>query len=670
MARLIPDKPAGMLPGEVLKVFRHLKTLPDSYIVWHHLVPWQKDAPDFLILNANHQVLLVKVSDSSLQEAQSAAQLLLKGVIPEKPPLGKQEETVLATFLSQANPNNELMLTAAILFPGIPEKLLHSHRPLGSLAHILWLGQEMLAPDTYNRWEVHFTSPVLDDIKLERLRRSFTPEVVVPYSLTIRQPIQRNLEAGITDFLLDYDQETALKSELELPDSAQNLSREYGINLVNGVAGSGKTLILLYRLRLLQAIYPKKRFLVLTHNRPLIKDLEARFYKLTQIQPKTVEWRTFLGWCRSIWPDKPAWKHPISETVRQELIYQTWQSNLPQTGITERMLHSEIDWIKDQMVDSLEVYLDSERRGRGFRLNQGQRERIYHAYQEYQERLQNQNWIDWADVPLEILHFIRTGELSIDPYDAILIDEAQFFAPAWFEIIRHSTKPIVGLIFLSADPTQGFLRQGTSWKSLGFDVRGRSFILRQSYRTTHEILNFATLFYRQRIGVDAEHDDIVVPDLFNMPTGIVPQIIPLTSSQDETTRVANEIVALVKRGIEKKDILVLHANYRGVKAVIQALESKLGRGATYDPEDQYPGNYIRVTTINRGTGLEAPIVFTLGLRQLFEEEQSLRLSDEEREQLILENTRKIYMAATRAGRSLILTYVGELPEVLRQMHRI
>lgn len=71
-----------------------------------------------------------------------------------------------------------------------------------------------------------------------------------------------------------------------------------------------------------------------------------------------------------------------------------------------------------------------------------------------------------------------------------------------------------------------------------------------------------------------------------------------------------------------------------------------------------------MTTLNAGAGLESPIVFLAGLRQLFEEEQSLRLSDEEREVLIRDNTRKLYMAVTRAGQRLVLTYAGDLPGVL------
>jgi hypothetical protein len=57
----------------------------------------------------------------------------------------------------------------------------------------------------------------------------------------------------------------------------------------------------------------------------------------------------------------------------------------------------------------------------------------------------------------------------------------------------------------------------------------------------------------------------------------------------------------------------------------------------------------------------------VGTRELFEQEQSLRLSDSEREALVRDNTRKLYMAATRAGQRLVITYVGELPEVIKSI---
>jgi hypothetical protein len=49
-----------------------------------------------------------------------------------------------------------------------------------------------------------------------------------------------------------------------------------------------------------------------------------------------------------------------------------------------------------------------------------------------------------------------------------------------------------------------------------------------------------------------------------------------------------------------------------------------------------------------------------------EVEQSVRLSPEERADVVRDNTRKLYMAFTRAGQRLAITYVGNPPLVLRQ----
>jgi superfamily I DNA/RNA helicase len=94
------------------------------------------------------------------------------------------------------------------------------------------------------------------------------------------------------------------------------------------------------------------------------------------------------------------------------------------------------------------------------------------------------------------------------------------------------------------------------------------------------------------------------------------------------------------------------------------LNRHLGEGKAIDPKEALPGDCVRVTTLNAGTGLESQIVFLVGLNRLFEREQSLRLAEDEVERLILENTRKIYMAATRAGQRLVITYVGDIPGIL------
>jgi len=663
MAYIFPNTPPLSIPPEVLKVYRFLKTLPDEYVIWHHLAPWQKDAPDFLILTEARKVLLVKVSGTS--QATPAAQLLL--IRDDQLPLGQEEKSVIGKFFEPLNGDGKF-ISSLILFPNLADAKVQESRLIKEIGDPHWAGREWVQAGAESRWTTFFDGPALDPINLERIRQQFTPEVIVPSTMTVRPPIQRRLVAGLTDYLLDYNQEAAVKWDLDLPQDGQFTSRDLHLNIVNGVAGSGKTLILLYRLRLLYSFFPDKRFLVLTHNRPLIRDMQSRFVRLTGKEPANIEWATFSSWCYQRWPKEIPKLDPLSKSRREALIHEVWCRHFMNTKITEKMLLSEIDWFKDQLPLDKPAYLSVERTGRGFRLGQAERERMFDAIAAYQKLLNDRGQLDWSDVPRRMWAFIQDGVISLPQYDVILVDEAQFFAPLWFDLLKGMVKPGTGHLFVAADPTQGFLRRGGSWRSLGLEARGRSQQLRKSYRSTQEILNLATLFYRLRVPNEIDQD-VLAPDLMNMPNGVLPALIPLASRQDENARVVNEIEELIKHGLQKRQLLVLHANWQGVETLTQMLNRRLGPNSAMDPKDTYPGDYIRVTTLNAGTGLESPIVFLAGLHELFEEEQSLRLSDEEREAVMLDNTRKIYMAATRAGQRLVFTYVGDIPEILRKCFR-
>lgn len=658
MARILPDSPPRVGSSEVIKVFNALKKLPDEYTVWHNMHFDKKEAPDFLLLRQDGRALLVVVSSATSRDAKFAGQLTL---MESKPvPLGQPEDERLTSFVSSLELPKAQEISTLIVFPNISSEQLQKSAAESFQAH--WVGRDVIQQES--GWDAYLASTPLDDISLEKLRQRFTPEVVVPEGMTVRPMTERRREAGLKDYLLDYDQELAVKSDLDLPDEGQGVSSDIRLNIINGVAGSGKTLILLYRLRLLYRNFPNKRFLVLTHNRPLSFDMQSRFTRLEKGEPKNIEWYTFNGWCHKYWPRGEKWVNPLSIKQRQKIVEGVWRRRLKETSISPQMFQGEIDWLKDQIPMSRREYLSVERRGRGFGLNVDQRQHMFDAVKEYQKELGYRNALDWGDVPQRMWKFINQGKIELPQYDFILIDEAQFFAPIWISIVLKLLASKNSHLFIVADPTQGFLGRGTSWKSLGLDARGRTHLMRRSYRTTREIMDFATLLYRRRLA-DEKDDDILVPDLLNMPNGVFPQIIPLTSPQDEIIRIANEVADFVTKGMPKSHLLVLHAN--GVDDLVQAIENRLGKGAAMDPKDTYPGDYVRVTTYNAGAGLESPIVFLAGLREMFEEEQSLRLSDNERETLIRDNTRKLYMAATRAGQRLVITYVGELPNVLKEL---
>ncbi len=548
-----------------------------------------------------------------------------------------------------------------VLFPNLRAGDIKRAQAALPVVDALWISGDDLRPEDFmRRLESHLSEPLSHE-EVDRLRRAFTPEVEIPNSFTVRQPMDRNTEPELTSYLLDYRQEWLMKSDLELAEDARRTSRDFSVRLVNGVAGSGKSLIIVYRAKLLRQLFPNKRILVLTHNRPLIQDLEGRYHILNQ-GDGGVEWRTFYSWCYSLLPSSVVLPRPIGERRREDLIRSVHDEFLQDTAVSPALLEAEIDWFKDRLMTKRSEYLSADRTGRGFGLQETMRNRVFDAIQTYQERLTETGRIDWGDVPRRLWQLLEEHQIDRPPYDVILIDEAQFFAPIWIEIIKRFIAPGTGHLFIVADPTQGFLQRGQSWLSSGLEVRGRTVKLEKSYRTTRQILSFATLLYRTRIPND--DDDIVAPDMMDMPNGAIPVVVPVTSPQDETTRVVNEICELVTAGVPGKDILVLHADWEGVDRFISRLEQVLGTGVAIDPKDSGQKDRIRVCTLNAATGLESPIVFLVGLKALQDAELSLRISDEDRAELIRDNTRKIYMAITRAGQRLVMTYCGELPEWL------
>jgi hypothetical protein len=668
MAKMFPTPPIGTAPPEAMKVAQRLRRLPDdAFTIWQHLSIWAEPGPDFWVLGPQQRAAFIKVSTATPQDVRNARQASLFVDAPAAS-FGAAEQDAVCAFAAAlaalGQPDLLAQVPAIVVFPNIAATDLRAAALAVLPPGISWAAKEDLAPERFQGWlEAQLGAP-LSAAQIEALRRAFTPEVIVPAHLTVRSAEQRQTGAQLTDFLLSYDQEWVLKTDLSLADEALALPGALGLQLVHGVAGSGKSLIVVYRARLLRQFFPHKRILVLTHNKPLILDLQARYHRLQTSGPP-IEWHTFYSWCATQWSPGEPWRKPIGARRRRPIVAQAWRAHLADTAISERMLEEEIDWVKDRLITSRQEYLAADRTGRGFGLNGALRQRMYRAVAAYQHAMTEQGLFDYGDVPRGIWRQLTEGIIAPPPYDFILVDEAQFFAPIWFEILKRILNPASGRLFMVADPTQGFLKRRQSWLASGLDVRGHTQRLDRSYRTTRAILDFATRMYQLRLPSDDEA--LIAPAVQEMEGGTPPQIIRLTSEQDETTRIVNEIRALRESGVPLEHILVLHASWQGVERVLARLRAEFGPAAAVNPKTTAPGRHIRVCTLNAATGLESPIVFVMGTHALCEAEQSVRLSAEERTELIRENTRKLYMAFTRAGQRLALTYVGELPPVFRQL---
>jgi len=201
MAHILPETPPQKIPKEVLRVFRALKALPDTYYVWHHLAPWQVDVPDFLIINEQRKILLVKVSSAADDQTNVAAQMLLLG--DDQKSLGQNENALLYKFMKSLNLPQGQQVETLVIFPNIHDKQVQASRLERRFGEPHWAGSEIVQSDSDSAWEKFLPPLPLDGIWVEKLRQHFTPEVVVPAEMTVRPVLERRREAGLTDYLLD-----------------------------------------------------------------------------------------------------------------------------------------------------------------------------------------------------------------------------------------------------------------------------------------------------------------------------------------------------------------------------------------------------------------------------------------------------------------------------------
>lgn len=495
---------------------------------------------------------------------------------------------------------------------------------------------------------------------------TYFPEAEIPAACTTRRFFFRDNSATLQRFFLDPAQEWASKLDLEPTEQQRELAGDFSVRLINGVAGSGKTLIAIHRALLLARLFPRQRTLLLIHNTPVVADLTDRLHRVHGGLPQNTEIMTFFAWARLQWrqafnahPRMPEDRESVSKLVRHLRL--RW----PDLKLGEEQLLAELDFINDMLISDEAGYLAASRVGRRFALREAERSHVWALYDAATQSLSTAGLRLWSALPREIC-LAEERHSALHRYDHILVDEAQFFAPSWLQLAKLSLAES-GQLFLCADPNQGFLRNRLSWKSVGLGVAGRTKKLRRSYRTTQAILKAASAVLAVLGSGDAE--DYLQPLYDGMELGTRPVLLYADTPQDALDRLGNELSALVdKAGISPAALLVIY----GENTIKTALYKKLLGGGDnvwwLNKDDQkkkppqgHDREYLRMVNVDTATGLEAGIVLLIGMESLFfRESVAGRASDDQLERLEA-NARKLYMAMTRAGQRLFVVSSQRLP---------
>lgn len=237
-------------------------------------------------------------------------------------------------------------------------------------------------------------------------------------------------------------------------------------------------------------------------------------------------------------------------------------------------------------------------------------------------------------------------------YDAILIDEYQDFRISWIQLCVALCKSYqikdkkLKNIFLAGDRLQSIYNtKDVSWKSLGLDMRGRSKLLKTSYRSAKEHMALALEFLKNDNTLQLEvekfyKDDSGDTKLVSLNKGSVEFI------SGDSRMIGDKIMELKELGYRNEDILILCPTNNYCKTILNNMpkQIKYEMNCVHDLNEDNMKSNIILTTYHSSKGLEAKVVFLVAIDKIF-------VSDFEAEQL---KRKIIYVGMTRASERLYI----------------
>lgn len=587
MAKIIPESISSLetaTAGEK-RVFKILQNnLPEDYIVWYD-IRINERYPDFIVLGPDLGIVVLEVKDWSLNSIES----------------GNSNTYTLSTLGTKANPLrqareyilnivNELKKDKALLQTGAYKNNLSFTFGYGVVFTKISRKSFLDSPfaNTIDDKAVIYQ----DDLK--ELEENISGEKFIEKlqnMIPAKFKFNRISETSMDRIRGNLFKEVKLSTDNDAVFKVMNLNQEnyakslgYGHRVIRGVAGSGKTVILICRARYLADIHKDWNILVLCYNKTLASFLRN---SIIENNIQNVEVSHFHGWINDIF-----------KTLGLK------------SGI-------------------------------------------------YKDKDINENIAKISQDMLE----------NIKKYDAIFIDEGQDLEKEWLKfIVKTLRNPEHSHLMLASDGAQNLYNRNYTLKSVGIKAAGRTTIMRENYRNTKEILDFAYTFLTDGMvqeKVDEEDNNFTIKPDTSLRRGNYPELISCNDFQNEANKVVEEVMKLKQSGVDYGDMCVtyIHKSCKGTN-YLEILENTfssknipyfiMSKSGNTKSKFRMDMGKVNISTIHSVKGLDFKYVYICGINN--------RLLDS-----LNESKKLLYVGMTRARDSLKVTYSDDNNTIIEDL---
>ncbi|WP_243441504.1 3'-5' exonuclease [Clostridium arbusti] len=224
---------------------------------------------------------------------------------------------------------------------------------------------------------------------------------------------------------------------------------------------------------------------------------------------------------------------------------------------------------------------------------------------------------------------------------------------------------------LASDGEQNLYNRKYTLKSVGIKAAGRTTIMRENYRNTKQILDFAYTFLTDgtvQEKVDEEDNNFTIKPDTSLRQGTNPQLIYCKNFEDEANKIVDEIINLKQSGIEYGDICVayVHKSYKGMNYIDVLNNTFSNRNIPYfiisknsnaKSKFRIDMDKVNISTIHSVKGLDFKYVYICGIND--------RLLDS-----VNESKKLLYVGMTRAREALKVTYSNNNNAIVRDLLKV
>jgi hypothetical protein len=451
------------------------------------------------------------------------------------------------------------------------------------------------------------------------------------------------------------------------PAQRRLVERDYnGPARISGSAGTGKTIVALHRAVALARRQPQSRILLTTFSKALANALRLRLRTLTANEPDIAN-RIAV--------------HPVTEIGYDLYTAAFNQPNIAPRGMIEMLLRQAAAEVQghrfsrkfligewSEVVDAWQLatwqdYRDVPRLGRKTRIGGKQREALWSIFGRVRAGLAERKAVTWPDVFGRVTAHIIANK---SPFDFVVVDESQDVGVAELRFLASLGASRSDGLFFAGDLGQRIFQQPFSWRSLGVDVRGRSYTLRINYRTYHQIRVQADRLLPPALAdVDGNAEDRRgTVSVFNGPA---PTIQILADPDEETETVGRWIADCIAEGVEPHEIgIFVRSSVQLRRARTAAKQSGASSIELSDKVETTPGR-LSIGTMHLAKGLEFRAVAVMACDDEvlpLQERIEAVADDADLEEVYDSERHLLYVACTRARDNLLVTGVKPASEFL------